>query len=86
MSLPITNLFRPPVMNNMNFMNIMNQINVLISQTESLYNEYKTTTDPTYKSSLGVIIATKKESISALVIQYNNSIQSRIDAMLISKI
>ena len=64
----------------------MNQMNVLLSQTESLYNEYKSTTDPTYKSSLAVIIATKKDSISALAIQYNNSIQSQIDAMLISKI
>jgi len=61
----------------------MNQINILTSQTESLYNEYKNTTDPTYKSSLGVIIAAKKDSISGLVIQYNNSIQSRIDAMVI---
>ena len=82
MSLPTTNVFRPII----NYMNIMNQINVLLSQTESLYNEYKSTTDPTYKSSLAVIIATKKDSISALAIQYNNSIQSRIDAMLISKI
>jgi len=79
MLLPNTNLFRPSI----NYMSIMNQINILTSQTESLYNEYKNTTDPTYKSSLGVIIAAKKESISALVIQYNNSIQSRIDAMVI---
>jgi len=82
MNLPNTNLFRPSI----NYMNIMNQISTLTSQTESLYNEYKNTTDPIYKSSLGVIIAAKKESISALVIQYNNSIQSRIDAMVIHKI
>jgi hypothetical protein len=73
----LSNSFRQPPIN------IMNQLNILLTQTESLYNEYKTTTDPTYKASLGVVITTKKNDISALLTQYINTLQPRIDAMVI---